>query len=617
MATTPTSIGPIGARQINHSLYVGQSDLSNIQQAVTVAARIGGIFTVIIPFDYTGSDTISAVTGGNSGIEIIDQRNGQMQTYAWSGTQFYPLAFQQGSAFISTGTAQVSQALPLGSMAMYFNPTAGSIGGGAIVATAPAGHGMPFISISAQPSDGTAGFNFMQFGLSSVTGNPLTNINSDFIVNGVIALTPESRFGGATAIVEGFFLTRDLSNLNVETDFINSTPIGMAGGFNWYNVDVGTELDDTTPPIMWLDGSTDTLHVIGGISTPGSANIGSITIGATGSIAGISSLSATGQISTTGAVTGASGSFATLQSASSPVRTFANTPDVPEGMEWPPAGIGVSTGTAWAASINPATLATWPAAGIPVSTGTAWGASLSPGSLATYPAAGIAVSTGTAWGTPIAAATLATWPSAGVPVSTGTTWSPSINPADIPRLSATNTFTGVMLVKNNFAVLTDNGTVPVTTPAQGGLVIGWDTASGAGETDFINIKGSGGGGFKWYNATINTAVTPSTPPIMSLDQVGNITANSSTGYLNNATTPSPMRIMVGFSPLVAGTFTVNFAKPFGAGQVYVMLGIISSGTAGTAIPTVGVFNASNTTLTVVASSATATNIVYWVVYGNP
>lgn len=590
MATTPTSIGPIGARQINHSLYVGQSDLSNIQQAVTVAARIGGIFTVIIPFDYTGSDTISAVTGGNSGIEIIDQRNGQMQTYAWSGTQFYPLAFQQGSAFISTGTAQVSQALPLGSMAMYFNPTAGSIGGGAIVATAPAGHGMPFISISAQPSDGTAGFNFMQFGLSSVTGNPLTNINSDFIVNGVIALTPESRFGGATAIVEGFFLTRDLSNLNVETDFINSTPIGMAGGFNWYNVDVGTELDDTTPPIMWLDGSTDTLHVIGGISTPGSANIGSITIGATGSIAGISSLSATGQISTTGAVTGASGSFATLQSASSPVRTFANTPDVPEGMEWPAAGIGVSTGTAWAASINPATLAT-------------------------YPAAGIAVSTGSAWGTPINPAVLATWPSAGVPVSTGTTWSPSIATTDIARLSLANAFgpvqtfgTGNVLQIGNIAgtftgvpsIKSGSGNISLNAAAAGQLYLNIDGGT------LIHFGNGAGASVGQIDASGNLIVS------------GNLTANSSTGYLNNGTTPSPLRVIAGFSVLAAGTFHVTFAKPFSAGQIYIgSLTIISNTAVGVTTPQVWVFSADVTGFTVNASSATATNIVYWVAYGNP
>ena len=59
MATTPTSIGPIGARQINQSLYVGHSDLTTIQSAVTAAASIGGQFVIVIPFDYAGSDTIA------------------------------------------------------------------------------------------------------------------------------------------------------------------------------------------------------------------------------------------------------------------------------------------------------------------------------------------------------------------------------------------------------------------------------------------------------------------------------------------------------------------------------------------------------------------------------
>lgn len=50
--------------------------------------------------------------------------------------------------------------------------------------------------------------------------------------------------------------------------------------------------------------------------------------------------------------------FDTCLVANSPVRTFANTGDPDTGMEWPPAGIGVSTGTAWAAnSIDPTTIA--------------------------------------------------------------------------------------------------------------------------------------------------------------------------------------------------------------------------------------------------------------------
>lgn len=56
-------------------------------------------------------------------------------------------------------------------------------------------------------------------------------------------------------------------------------------------------------------------------------------------------------------ITAQGADFDTCLVASSPVRTFANTGDPDTGMEFPPAGIGVSTGTAWAAnSIDPATI---------------------------------------------------------------------------------------------------------------------------------------------------------------------------------------------------------------------------------------------------------------------
>ena len=91
MATTLTSIGPIGARQINGNLYVGHNDLTTIQSAVSVAVKSGSILTVYIPPEYAGSDTIAAVTGGSASVLIVDQRHGQRQTYTWSGTAYTPL----------------------------------------------------------------------------------------------------------------------------------------------------------------------------------------------------------------------------------------------------------------------------------------------------------------------------------------------------------------------------------------------------------------------------------------------------------------------------------------------------------------------------------------------
>lgn len=70
----------------------------------------------------------------------------------------------------------------------------------------------------------------------------------------------------------------------------------------------------------------------------------------------VSDVSARGQVSAAG-MTADSANFNACEVLNSPVRTFSNTPDAP-GPSYPPAGIGVSTGTSWDPnSIDPATLA--------------------------------------------------------------------------------------------------------------------------------------------------------------------------------------------------------------------------------------------------------------------
>jgi hypothetical protein len=83
-----TSIGPIGVRQMNSNLYVGHNDLTTIQAAVTAAAQMGGISTVYIPPEYAGTDSPTAVTGGNSSIYLMDERNGQRQSYLWYNSAY-------------------------------------------------------------------------------------------------------------------------------------------------------------------------------------------------------------------------------------------------------------------------------------------------------------------------------------------------------------------------------------------------------------------------------------------------------------------------------------------------------------------------------------------------
>lgn len=97
-----TAIAPIGARQINNDLYVGYSDLTTIQLAVTFAVAAGGKFCVVIPVGYAGSDTIASVHGGSVNVYLCDQRTAQVQNYTWNGTNYTPAdVVFQGSIFAS------------------------------------------------------------------------------------------------------------------------------------------------------------------------------------------------------------------------------------------------------------------------------------------------------------------------------------------------------------------------------------------------------------------------------------------------------------------------------------------------------------------------------------
>lgn len=339
MATIPTSIGPIGARQINHSLYVGQSDLQTIQSAVTAAAKMGGLFTVVIPFDYTGADAISAVTGGSTSIAIRDFRGGQSQTYIWNASRFIAERFQQSAGFVSTGYPDV---FSQGSATYYFVPTeANGAGAGHIDIIANATKGMPNFTLTGQPSDGTPGFSFIGFTLTPTGGIPAAGI-------------PQAEMP---------------SQLGLFND-----------GFNHYNLWTGQAyLPGNKGMTVWAKAAENAIdfqgQTLGGAYDQairlnylgGAIRLGPLVqVTANGSVTGITSLSATGQIVATGAITGASilaqsGNFTqTLQVDASPVRTFANTPDGGNGsgMVWPDAGVPVSLGNGWQTpSIDPSTLA--------------------------------------------------------------------------------------------------------------------------------------------------------------------------------------------------------------------------------------------------------------------
>jgi hypothetical protein len=171
------------------------------------------------------------------------------------------------------------------------------------------------------------------------------------------------------------------------------------------------------------------------------------------------------------------------------------------GMIFPPVGIAVSAGNAWANSIDPATLVVYPAPGIPVSTGTSWGVPIDPATLqknlilTTVGNSGPSTFNGTTLNIPQYAGAVGgmVYPPAGISISTGTAWSNSIP----YNSNANGTWT------SNVA----------------GLNLIWNLTGGAGELDFINNYGAGGGGgFKFYNVANGTVLASGTTAGMELDR---------------------------------------------------------------------------------------------------
>jgi hypothetical protein len=283
----------------------------------------------------------------------------------------------------------------------------------------------------------------------------------------------------------------------------------------------------------------------------------------------------TALLAISGTVTASDAQFATCEVANSPVRTFANTADG-EGPDYPPAGIGISTGTAWNAnSIDPSTLATWPGVGIPVSTGSAWGASINPATLATFPAAGVAVSTGSAWATPIDPTRIPLLGQANyfsyvqsfqgitvvmpyaplirmllTPDAAAGAFSPIVQGGDnvisfdnngaldsaalaivstssansigvrIDGVNKSSTWYGDLITQTNAV-----GAIPIP---NNGCRTTWNIGAGVGETDFINgyPVGSGAtGGFRWYSGATGSNITSASVPLMSLTGNGVVIAS--------------------------------------------------------------------------------------------
>ena len=430
-----TLIGPIAVVEINKDFYAGAPGIQTIQAAVNRAVAVGGPGQVIIPADYAGSDSISAVTGGDPSVHIIDYRLGFWQSYVWSNNAYVPEVFSTKS---SIDTPVIARTVFVG-------------------------------------------------------------VNQYSLIQDAI--------NGAVATGQNFI--------------IEITP-GYAG-----NENIGSLVNGSTR-VYLSDQRTDewvnykwngTQYVPSDVHVGGDLMIGGDVYAANGQF--------------TGNVTAADGIFDTCEVDNSPVRTFANTPDAPDAPTYPPAGIGVSTGTAWSPdSIDPATLATYPAAGIPQSTGTAWGPSIPANTIAyvnqanTFAAdqtietnlfvktARISADASSLVLDAPAGAVVLNWDKAG-----GTIFGNGAQ-ANAGSVDAQGKATF-----NGSITTTANISSGVTVPSQGGLVTGWNLTGGNGEADFICAHAGGNGGFAWYNLAAGASGT-NPAHIMSLDQTGTLYVGS-------------------------------------------------------------------------------------------
>jgi hypothetical protein len=330
MSSTPTLVGPTATQQINRYLYVGQGFLHTIQNAVDFAATHNDThFLVVIPPGYGGADTIASIVRGGAQIWISDQRNGNALIYQWSGAQYVgPILALNGKLIQNSNIDPEGYTL--------------TVAGTALAATAASGaDATGWVSIGSNNGQGTTGTTGEQGGKGAPT----------ILVGGYGGNAP----AGST-------------NGNGGDVYVYGGYEGRGAGSPGIPGDVHIQDNDTVPVGVTLGdtyiggGSTADATIIrrgGGLSTPNlAATTGDIN-NLSGNTAEFDSATIPHLIGPT-LIDDLTATTAELDEgfvANSPIRTFANTPDAPDAPTYPPAGIGISTGTAWSAtSIDPATV---------------------------------------------------------------------------------------------------------------------------------------------------------------------------------------------------------------------------------------------------------------------
>jgi hypothetical protein len=348
---TTTAIAPTGARQINQNLYVGYSDLTTIQKGVDFARKDGGIFVVVIPRGYAGSDTIASVVNGTANVILSDQRSSTAQNYIWSLSAYVPANFTQLGPITAPnfliGTNDIS--FPLHIMTGQGIPTQ------ACLETAdPSQYAtLTYLTPGQAWGVGVAGLNAEPFVAGHWLITDVTNGNKtllhiapdtgDTFISG--NLTAPSADLDNLAISELFTAdAASIDTLTVTSLAGNSavfTGALRAGGTTLYSAADGTPNGDATIRNV-LNGAVSICAPSGTIYFNYESGTGGF-----GFCDGEQHVTA--QIGHAG-----DAHFAFCYVDGSPVVTEATLP--PNSMVYPPNGIGVSTGSAWGDSIDPATI---------------------------------------------------------------------------------------------------------------------------------------------------------------------------------------------------------------------------------------------------------------------